>query len=161
MSNLHRLARYNTGSRSFRQPTSNNTNPSTIWDLPKLTGIWVSSSVKSLERTLVEHQRALKFTMSPTGGKQLDPDLDSGTITPTSLSGQSRRLTACRSLPVYPHNQTYSEWLGMSQRCHNRTHAPQQLAILFTIIAPPQCRPHPSKTNSASSAGSSMCFPHE
>jgi hypothetical protein len=28
------------------------------------------------------------------------------------------------------------------------------------IVMPPlQCRPHPSKTNSASSAGSSMCFP--
>jgi hypothetical protein len=38
--------------------------------------------------------------------------------------------TVRRSLPVYPDKQTFSVPVGMSQRCHFRTHAPQQTACL-------------------------------
>ena len=39
--------------------------------------------------------------------------------------------TVRRSLPVYPDKQTFSVPVGMSQRCHKQTHAPQQIALLF------------------------------
>ncbi|MFL6824959.1 MAG: hypothetical protein ACJ8E2_00690, partial [Bradyrhizobium sp.] len=35
-------------------------------------------------------------------------------------------LTVCRSLPVFPDKQTFSKSFGISQTCHNQTHAPQQ-----------------------------------
>ena len=37
----------------------------------------------------------------------------------------------CRPLPVYPDEQTFSGSVGMSQRCHFRTHAVQQTGSLF------------------------------
>ena len=40
-------------------------------------------------------------------------------------------LTVRCSLPVYPDERTSSEPVGMSQRCHKPTHAPQQIAFLF------------------------------
>jgi hypothetical protein len=40
-------------------------------------------------------------------------------------------LAVRRPLPVYPDEQTSSESVGMSQTCHNRTHAAQQYALLF------------------------------
>src|SRR5437764_82177 len=36
-----------------------------------------------------------------------------------------------RSLPVFPDKQTFPESAGMSQRCKQETHAPQQPASLF------------------------------
>src|SRR6202040_810166 len=45
--------------------------------------------------------------------------------------GQKRLLTVGRPLPVYPYQQTFSGSVGMSQRCHNPTNAPQQTAKLF------------------------------
>ena len=43
----------------------------------------------------------------------------------------SRRSDHRRPLPVFPHKQTFSEAVGMSQRCQFRPHAPQQTASLF------------------------------
>src|ERR1700676_195147 len=40
-------------------------------------------------------------------------------------------LTARRSLPVFPYEQTSAAPVGMSQRCQEETHAPQQTASLF------------------------------
>jgi hypothetical protein len=37
-------------------------------------------------------------------------------------------LTVRRSLPVYPDKQTFSDSVGMSQTCQNRTHETQQFA---------------------------------
>jgi hypothetical protein len=31
-----------------------------------------------------------------------------------------------RQLPIYPNEQTFSASVGMSQKCHKLTHAPQQ-----------------------------------
>jgi len=39
--------------------------------------------------------------------------------------------TVHRPLPVYPDKQTFSVPVGMSQRCHKQTHAPQQPSSLF------------------------------
>jgi hypothetical protein len=40
-------------------------------------------------------------------------------------------LTARRSLPVYPYQQTFIGCVGMSQTCQQETHAPQQTLSLF------------------------------
>jgi hypothetical protein len=40
-------------------------------------------------------------------------------------------LAVGRLLPVLPGKQTFSATVGMSQRCHQETHAPQQTASLF------------------------------
>jgi hypothetical protein len=37
------------------------------------------------------------------------------------LRVKSAVLTGGRSLPVYPDQQTFSEFVGMSQRCHKLT----------------------------------------
>src|SRR5213596_3363259 len=34
---------------------------------------------------------------------------------------QTRHFTVCRSLPVFPNKRTFSEFVGMSQRCHWQT----------------------------------------
>src|SRR5439155_24233292 len=44
---------------------------------------------------------------------------------------KSAVLTFGRLLPVFPDKQTFSKSVGMSQRCHQETHAPQQPASLF------------------------------
>jgi hypothetical protein len=44
---------------------------------------------------------------------------------------KSATLTARRSLPVFPYEQTSAAPVGMSQRCQFRPHAPQQTASLF------------------------------
>ena len=41
--------------------------------------------------------------------------------------------TVRRSLPVYPDKQTFSVPVGMSQRCHEETHALQQTASLCLV----------------------------
>ena len=43
-------------------------------------------------------------------------------------------LTVRRPLPVYPGERTFSGLAGMSQRCQQRTRAPQQTASLFTPL---------------------------
>jgi hypothetical protein len=43
-------------------------------------------------------------------------------------------LIVRRSLPVFPDKRTFSESDGMSQRCHIRTHAPQQ-SVLYSITS--------------------------
>jgi hypothetical protein len=43
---------------------------------------------------------------------------------------KSDGLAVGRSLPVYPYQQTFSDADGMSQRCHEETHAPQQIGTL-------------------------------
>jgi hypothetical protein len=40
-------------------------------------------------------------------------------------------LTTRHSLPVFPEQQTSAAPVGMSQTCHQRTHAPQKIASLF------------------------------
>jgi hypothetical protein len=46
------------------------------------------------------------------------------------LRVKSDGLAVGRSLPVYPYQQTSSDANGKSQKCHERTHAPQQIAKL-------------------------------
>jgi|SRR5664279_4476408 hypothetical protein len=41
------------------------------------------------------------------------------------------RLTAGRTLPVYPEQRTSSDRPGWSGSCQEETHAPQQIAFLF------------------------------
>jgi len=48
-------------------------------------------------------------------------------------------LTVRRTLPVFPHEQTSAAPVGMSQRCHNRTHAPQQTAR-YSITSSASCK---------------------
>jgi hypothetical protein len=48
-------------------------------------------------------------------------------------------LTMRRSLPVYPDKQTFLEPVGMSQKCHNRTHAPHK-ALAIQSPHQPQLR---------------------
>ncbi len=36
-------------------------------------------------------------------------------------------LTVVQPLPVFPHKQTFSGSVGMSQTCQHETHAPQQI----------------------------------
>jgi hypothetical protein len=43
-------------------------------------------------------------------------------------------LTVRRSLLVYPDKQTCSKSVGMPQRCHEETHAPQQFSLLFNHL---------------------------
>jgi hypothetical protein len=58
--------------------------------------------------------------------------------------GQSAVLTVRRPLPAFPHKQTFSGSVGMSQWCQIRTHAPQQTTTLFDHLvgAGEQCRWH-------------------
>src|ERR1700730_12683878 len=45
--------------------------------------------------------------------------------------GQSRRFERISTTSALPYEQTSSSSVGTSQRCHNRTHAPQQRRLSF------------------------------
>src|SRR5207253_1756783 len=53
------------------------------------------------------HRNAIRMRVSP------------AFVNMISAWDQSRRFTVRRSLPVYPEKQTFSEPIGMSQRCPN------------------------------------------
>ncbi len=70
--------------------------------------------------------------------------------TPPGLFGNLGNLTMRRSLPVYPVKQTFSEPIGMSQRCQFRNweccDGPQEIARAATA-RPTGPRPAPGGTN--------------
>ena len=80
---------------------------------------------------------------------QVIPALVNLNMPPTSLRRNQARclrwvnrvtLTARRSLPIFPRKWTSSGPVGMSQTCHNRTHAPQQKLFDHLVGAGQKCR---------------------
>jgi hypothetical protein len=72
-------------------------------------------------------------------------------------------LTVSRLLPVYPDQRTFSEPVGMSQRCHKRTHAPQQTPVILDQFArrrgSSDNADRTSQSNAISSTKSEFSFP--